>query len=99
MLFRSVSQLVRQIIQPKIVGDSMGMPAIPTMFLLYIGFRLGGAVGLIIAVPVGMIVYNLYKAGLFSNTIRSMQILITDINEFRKIDEGNDKNGNEGSCL
>ena len=99
LIIWAVSQLVRQIIQPKIVGDSMGMPAIPTMFLLYIGFRLGGAVGLIIAVPVGMIVYNLYKAGLFSNTIRSMQILITDINEFRKIDEGNDKNENEGSCL
>ena len=99
LIIWAVSQLVRQIIQPKIVGDSMGIPAIPTMFLLYIGFRLGGAVGLIIAVPVGMIVYNLYKAGLFSNTIRSMQILITDINEFRKIDEGNDKNENEGSCL
>ena len=99
LIIWAVSQLVRQIIQPKIVGDSMGMPAIPTMFLLYIGFRLGGAVGLIIAVPVGMIVYNLYKAGLFSNTIRSMQFLITDINELRKIDEGNDKNENEGSCL
>lgn len=84
----AVSQLVRQIIQPKIVGDSMGMPAIPTLFLLYIGFRLGGAVGLIIAVPVGMIVYNLYQAGIFNNTIRSIQILVKDINEFRKIEEG-----------
>lgn len=88
----AVSQLVRQIIQPKIVGDSMGMPAIPTLFLLYIGFRLAGAVGLIVAVPIGMIVYNLYKAGIFSNTIKSVKILVEDINEFRKIeDEGSDE--------
>lgn len=80
-----VSQLVRQVIQPKIVGDSMGMPAIPTLFLLYIGFRLAGAVGLIVAVPVGMIVLNLYRAGIFSNTIKSIRILIEDLNEFRKI--------------
>lgn len=91
LIIWAVSQLVRQIIQPKIVGDSMGMPAIPTLFLLYIGFRIGGAVGLIVAVPIGMIVYNLYKAGVFNNTIRSIQILVKDINEFRKIEES-DKN-------
>ena len=81
-----VSQLVRQIIQPKIVGDSMGMPPIPTLFLLYMGFRFAGALGLIIAVPIGMVVYNLYKAGIFSNTIKSVRILIKDINEFRKVE-------------
>lgn len=81
-----VSQLVRQIIQPKIVGDSMGMPPLPTLFLLYAGFRFAGALGLIIAVPIGMIVYNLYKAGVFSNTIKSVKILLRDINEFRKIE-------------
>ena len=31
-----IGQLVRQVIQPKIVGDSIGMDAIPTLFLLYI---------------------------------------------------------------
>lgn len=87
LIIWGVSQLVRQIIQPKIVGDSMGMPPIPTMVLLYVGFRVGGAWGLIIAVPVGMIVYNLYRAGIFSNTIKSIKILVEDVNKFRKIDE------------
>lgn len=87
LIIWGISQLVRQVIQPKIVGDSMGMPALPTLILLYVGFRFGGAFGLIVAVPIGMIVVNLYKAGIFSNTIKSVRILIEDVNEFRKIDE------------
>ncbi len=83
MVVWGLSQLVRQLIQPKLVGDSIGMPAIPTLFLLYAGFRIKGALGLILAVPVGMIVYNLYKAGLFSNFIYSSRILMRDFRRMR----------------
>lgn len=83
MIVWAVAQVVRQIIQPKLVGDSVGVAPIPTLFLLYIGFRLGGAIGLIIAVPVGMLLYNLYEAGLFSNVIYSTKILIKDVSDFR----------------
>lgn len=84
MIVWGLSQLVRQLIQPKFVGDSVGMKPIPTLILLYLGFRLGGALGLIIAVPIGMIVANLYDAGFFSNLIYSTKILIKDITKFRK---------------
>lgn len=84
MIVWAVGQVVRQMIQPKMVGDSVGVPPIPTLLLLYVGFRMGGALGLIIAVPVGMILYNLYKAGLFSNVIYSTKILVKDIAEFRQ---------------
>ncbi|MDD3412908.1 MAG: sporulation integral membrane protein YtvI [Lachnospiraceae bacterium] len=87
LIIWGVSQLVRQVIQPKIVGDSMGMPALPTLFLLYIGFRIWGAFGLIIAVPIGLIIYNLYKAGIFSNTLKSIKLLLEEINKFRKFDD------------
>lgn len=39
LLLWGVSQLVRQIIQPKIVGDSVGMPPIPTLFYSISGIR------------------------------------------------------------
>lgn len=78
-----LSQLVRQVIQPKVLGDTVGMPAIPTLFLLYIGFRMGGAIGLIVAVPLGMILLNVYKAGLFSNFIYSTRILLKDFKAIR----------------
>ena len=83
MIVWGLSQLVRQLIQPKLVGDSIGMPAIPTLFLLYVGFRVGSALGLILAVPVGMIAYNLYRAGLFSNFIYSSRMLFDDFRKMR----------------
>ncbi len=83
MVVWGLSQLVRQLIQPKFVGDSIGMPAIPTLILLYTGFRIKGALGLILAVPIGMIVYNLYKAGLFSNFIYSTRMLLADFRRMR----------------
>ncbi|HOO27966.1 MAG TPA: AI-2E family transporter, partial [Lachnospiraceae bacterium] len=83
----AISQFVRQLIQPKMLGDSIGLEPIPTLVLLYLGFRVGGALGLIIAVPVGMIVINLYKAGVFSNFVYSIQILAKDLSKLRKFDE------------
>ena len=80
-----VGQLVRQMIQPKIVGDSMGMDAIPTLFLLFIGYKAAGVLGMILAVPIGIIVVNLYEEGVFDTTKQSFQILAAGFNRFRKI--------------
>lgn len=56
LIIWGVGQLARQIIQPKIVGDSVGMPPLPTLILLYVGFKIAGVVGMIIAVPIGLII-------------------------------------------
>ena len=80
-----IAQLVRQVIQPKIVGDSIGMDAIPTLFLLYIGYRVAGVLGMILAVPIGIIVVNLYEEGAFDTTRQSLRILVAGFNHFRKI--------------
>ena len=80
-----IGQLVRQVIQPKIVGDSIGMDAIPTLFLLYIGYRVAGVLGMILAVPIGIILVNLYEEGVFDTTKQSLRILVAGFNHFRKI--------------
>lgn len=80
-----IGQLVRQVIQPKIVGDSIGMDPIPTLFLLYIGYRAAGVLGMILAVPIGIIVVNLYEEGVFETTRQSIRILAAGYNHFRKI--------------
>lgn len=80
-------QLARQLIQPKIVGDSVGLPALPTLFLLFIGYKTGGVMGMIVAVPVGLLLYSLYQDGAFETTVNSVMILIAGINRFRRIDE------------
>lgn len=78
-------QLARQLIQPKIVGDSMGVPPLPTLFLLYIGYKLGGVVGMILAVPLGILIYTMYKEGAFDTTKNSILILLAGINRFRRL--------------
>ncbi len=80
-----IGQLVRQVIQPKIVGDSIGMDPIPTLFLLYIGYRVAGVLGMILAVPIGIILVNLYEEGVFDTTRQSIRILVAGYNQFRKI--------------
>ena len=87
MVIWAISQIVRQLIQPKLVGDSVGLKPIPTLLFLYIGFRFGGAFGMIIAVPVGMILINLYKAGVFSNFVYSIQLLVKDMARLRVFDK------------
>ena len=87
MIIWGVAQLLRQIIQPKIVGDSIGMPPIPTLFLLFIGYKVGSVVGIILAVPIGIVVVNMYEAGLFETTMDSIRILIRGFNRFRKLNK------------
>lgn len=82
-----LGQLARQIIQPKIVGDSVGLPALPTLFLLYIGYRSGGVLGMLIAIPAGIILVSMYQAGFFSTTVDSARILANGFNRFRRLTE------------
>lgn len=86
LIIWGVGQLARQLIQPKIVGDSVGMPPLPTLFLLYIGYRLGGVAGMILAVPLGLLVHSLYEEGAFDTTRDSLRILIAGINRFRRLE-------------
>lgn len=85
LIIWGVGQLVRQVIQPKIVGDSMGMPPLPTLVLLYIGYRLAGVIGMIVAVPIGIIVMTMYQEGVFDTTKNSIHILSAGLNRFRTL--------------
>lgn len=86
LIMWGVGQLLRQLIQPKFVGDSIGVAPMPTLILLYLGFKLGGVFGMIIAVPIGLIVYTMYEEGVFDTTKNSILILVAGINRFRHID-------------
>ncbi|HJB32977.1 MAG TPA: sporulation integral membrane protein YtvI [Candidatus Blautia merdipullorum] len=68
-----VTQLVRRIIEPKLVGDSIGMNPLATLIFMYIGYRVGGVLGMILAVPIGAIVLNFYKAGTFDRVINGFK--------------------------
>ena len=81
-----VSQLVRQVIQPKIVGDSLGLNPLATLFFMYIGYKVSSIFGMIVAVPLGMILVSLYEAGAFADVIQDVKELGKGINHFRRGD-------------
>lgn len=85
LIIWGVGQLARQVIQPKIVGDSVGVPPIPTLFLLFIGYKLSGVIGMIVAVPIGLILFTMYEEGAFDTTKNSVLILVAGINRFRRL--------------
>ena len=70
-----LTQVTRQVIQPKIVGDSMGLPPLWTLVFLYLGFKIHGISGMILAVPIGIFVMNLYQYGAFDRLIESAKEL------------------------
>lgn len=76
--------IVRQALEPKLIGDSIGTSPFETLVFMLVGYRLAGMLGLIIGIPVGMILMECYREGMFDNYIRGIKILAHDINEYRK---------------
>jgi sporulation integral membrane protein YtvI len=80
-----VCQVVRQVLQPKLVGDSIGISPLMTLVFMFVGYRLKGVLGMIFGIPIGMVIINLYKEGAFDGIINELRIIVEDINKFRKI--------------
>ena len=80
----ATTQIVRQLIQPKLVGDEVGLKPLPTLVFIYIGYRLGGVLWMILAVPIGMIIINMVKAGAFDYIINDVKILAKGIKSLRE---------------
>ncbi len=79
-----ICQAVRQFMQPKMVGDCIGMSPLTTLFFMFVGYRMGGVMGMIIGIPVGMIILSFYREGVFENLIRGAKIAVDAFNKWRK---------------
>jgi len=79
-----ICQVVKQVLQPKMVGDSIGLNPLATLVFMYIGYQFAGVFGMIIGIPIGMVLVNMYKIGIFDRIIRGFKIIANDLNEFRK---------------
>ncbi len=84
LLIYLATQLLRQMLQPKLVGDSIGMPSMLTLICLFLGFRVAGFGGMIIAIPIGMLVMKLYEYGIFDSLFASVNTIIRIASEFRE---------------
>lgn len=84
LILYAVTQVTRQLIQPKMVGDSIGVDTLTTLFLLFIGYRLSGLLGMIIAVPAGLIIIQFYEAGAFEHVLANVRELAETIRRWRR---------------
>lgn len=84
LILYAVTQVIRQLIQPKLIGDDVGLNPLATLVFLYVGYKLGSLLGMIFAVPIGMIVINMYKAGAFDYILDDVKILAHGILSLRE---------------
>lgn len=65
-----VITVVRRAVEPKVLGEQLGIATLPTLMSLYVGFQLVGAIGLLLG-PIVVIIYQaMVKVGLLSIRIR-----------------------------
>ena len=70
-----LSQMIRQILQPKIIGDAVGLPPLLALVFLFLGYKFYGISGMVLALPVGMLLVRFYHYGAFSGFFSSGKAL------------------------
>lgn len=71
--------ITRQLIEPKIVGDNIGLHPLATLMSMYAGMKLMGILGLILGPLILIIMKNLHESGLFDGLIESFKDFIKDM--------------------
>lgn len=65
--------VIRRIVEPKVLGDSIGLAALPTVLSMYFGYVFAGVIGLIIGPFVYIAFQTAKEAGLFEITVKDMK--------------------------
>lgn len=65
--------VIRRIVEPKVLGDSIGLAALPTVLSMYFGYIFAGVIGLIIGPFVYIAFQTAKEAGLFEMTSKEIK--------------------------
>lgn len=60
LILFGVITLVRRVLEPKVLGDAVGINALAALISIYVGFKIAGVIGLILG-PVVVIIYQAMK--------------------------------------
>lgn len=69
LIIYAICLILKQILQPKMMGKGMGISALTTIFLIYVGLKANGLAGMLLALIIGIFVINLYRLGAFDRKI------------------------------
>jgi len=65
-----LQQLEGNLIYPRVVGKSVGLPGLLVLVAVIVGERMGGIIGMLAAVPVASICYSLFKEAIDARLLR-----------------------------
>ena len=82
-----LTQLLRRILEPKFVADGIGVHPFLAVLFMFVGFKLEGVLGMIVAVPVGVVIMTVLNNGLLDRPRRIVHTVIEDIKRFCYIEE------------
>ncbi len=74
-----VVALFRRLAEPKVVGDRTGLSPILSLVSIYVGMRLGGIPGMVLAPVVALVALNLKGLGLLDATMADLRLGAGDI--------------------
>jgi sporulation integral membrane protein YtvI len=76
--------ILKQVLQPKMLGDRMELNSLVTLVLMYTGLKLKGIMGLIYALIFGIFLTNLYKRGAFDSMINRYKNRLTLLHDLEQ---------------
>ena len=81
LVLYAICLVLKQVLQPKMLGERMELNSLLTLVLMYGGLKLKGIIGLIYALIFGIFFTNLYKRGAFDTTINRFKMRFTMLYE------------------
>ena len=75
IIFFVVQQIEGQVIYPRVVGGSVGLPALWTLFAVVVGGNISGIVGMIVFIPLFSVLYVLLRRNVY-NRLKKKKISI-----------------------
>ena len=92
IVFLVIQQIEGNLIYPKVVGESVGLPAIWVLFVVTIGGKLMGVAGMLIMIPASSVVYALFREFVV-NRLRTKSARVQKM-FFRRVVRANATSGN-----
>lgn len=70
-----MSQIIRQFLQPKIIGDAIGLPPLLALLFLFLGYKFYSFSGMVLALPVGMLLLRFFHYGAYDGMLSALKEL------------------------
>ena len=77
VIFFIIQQIEGHIVYPKVVGGSVGLPALWTLLAVVVGGKVSGVFGIILFIPLFSVIYALVRRNVYSR-LKNKEIEITE---------------------